>query len=95
MPTLKIKDYKFSQNEVNEMMKPLELDLIAYYKTIEEVIFKTFDDAIRNNLSPEDAINEIEKIFDEKEESHKSNNKEKLEEIQKKLKGLLDGKNTH
>lgn len=55
-----IVDRKITQPEFDKMASPLELDLIAFFKTLEEsVLSSTFD----GERSPEDLLNEIDSIF--------------------------------
>ncbi len=51
-------DRKITQNESNNMAGPLELDLIALFKTLEEATLDT-----DTNQSPEQFIKDIEKLF--------------------------------
>ena len=53
-----ILDRKITQSESDKMAGPLELDLIALFKTLEEAILDT-----DTNLSPDQYIKKIEKLF--------------------------------
>ncbi len=54
-----IYDKKLSQNEVNHLMSPMELDLIAYFNQLREEILKVIDKGSSNNSTPDELIKEI------------------------------------
>ena len=51
-------DRKITLSESNKMAGPLELDLIALFKTLEEATLNT-----NTNQTPEQFIKSIEKLF--------------------------------
>lgn len=52
----RVVDRKITQTEFDSMTSPMELDLISYYKTLEELVMsETFDP----NRPPEELINDI------------------------------------
>ena len=53
-----ILDRKITQSESDKMAGPLELDLIALFKTLEEALLDT-----DTNQSPDQYIKKIEKFF--------------------------------
>ena len=56
-----IKGKKITQPEFDAMAAPLELDLVAYFNTLEDLVMKgTFD----NTKTPEKLIDGITGIFD-------------------------------
>ena len=56
------KDRKITQPEFDRMAAPLELDLIAFFKTLEEeVLRKTFD----GSQTPEQMIQQIDSMFED------------------------------
>ncbi len=59
-----IYDKKLSQNEVNYLQAPMELDLIAYFNQLREEILKVIDKGSRNNSTPDELIKEITKMLE-------------------------------
>lgn len=56
-------DRKLTQDEVSHMQKPLELDLIAYYKIVNEAVIQMLTESVINGLTPDQAITEIEELL--------------------------------
>ncbi len=59
-----IYDKKLSQNDVDYLMAPMELDLIAYFNQLREEILKVIDKGSRNNSTPDELIKEITKMLE-------------------------------
>ena len=59
-----IYDKKLSQNEVNHLMAPMELDLIAYFNQLREEILRMIDKGSRNNSTRDELIEEITKMLE-------------------------------
>ena len=83
----KITDSKISQPQFDSMTAPLEQDLFAYFKVLEELIMsETFDD----EKTPETLIDDIENFLSPQGETgsieiKKSSRIIKLKEIQKNM----------
>jgi hypothetical protein len=54
-------DLKISQSEIEKSMTPLELDLVAFFKLLEEDIFKTIE--ANADASPDEIINQVVKLI--------------------------------
>lgn len=59
-----IYDKKLTQNEVDNLMGPMELDLIAYFAQMRDEILKTIDKGARNNSTPDELIEDITKLLE-------------------------------
>lgn len=58
-------DRKLTQQEVEDMIDPLKLDLIAYSKLLEEATLSILDEGIKKGWTPEKLTEEIEKLFND------------------------------
>ena len=54
-----IHDRRLTQKEVDRLMSPMELDLIAYFSQLQEDILTIIDRAERNNTTPSNLIDNI------------------------------------
>ena len=54
-----IHDRRLTQKEVDRLMGPMELDLIAYFSQLQEDILTIIDRAERNNSTPSELIDNI------------------------------------
>lgn len=59
-----IYDKKLTQNEVDNLMGPMELDLIAYFTQMRDEILKAIDEGSRNNSTPDELIEDITKLLE-------------------------------
>ncbi len=59
-----IYDKKLTQNEVDNLMGPMELDLIAYFNQMRDEILKAIDKGARNNSTPDELIEDITKLLE-------------------------------
>ena len=59
-----IYDKKLTQNEVDHLMGPMELDLIAYFTQMRDEILKAIDADSRNNSTPDELIEDITKLLE-------------------------------
>ena len=59
-----IYDKKLTQNEVDHLMGPMELDLIAYFNQMRDEILKAIDTGSRNNSTPDELIEDITKLLE-------------------------------
>ncbi len=59
-----IYDKKLTQNEVDNLMGPMELDLIAYFTQMRDEILKAIDKGARNNSTPDELIEDITKLLE-------------------------------
>lgn len=91
-----ITDKKLTQNESENFLTDLSLDLIAYYKLLEDAIFETFSKANLEGWTAERLISEINKLLDNEGDNQSVLNIEKSINISKvnkaayKLQGALD-----
>lgn len=58
-------DKKISQNEADYIQAPMEQDLIALFKTLNEAVFEIMDLAQKEGWTPEHLIKEVEDLFDD------------------------------
>lgn len=60
-----IHDHKLTQKEVDRMMAPMELDLIAFFSQLQEDIVDIIDKAQRNNSTPDELIDDITGLLED------------------------------
>ena len=60
---MKYIDKKISQAQSDEIITPLELDLLAYFKILQDATFLTLQESIDNGDDEKEAIKKIEKIL--------------------------------
>lgn len=60
-----IRDRKYTQDEIGQLQAPLELDLIAYYKVMEEDVMMKIEEEIKKGLTVSELDNVLLSIIGE------------------------------
>ena len=60
-----IYDKKLTQKEVDNLMGPMELDLIAYFNQLQDEILKTIDEGSRNISTPGELVKDIMELLED------------------------------
>lgn len=56
-------DKSLTRKEVDRIKAPLELDLIAFYKIVEDEVFKTLSEGIKDGKTPDQIINDVGELL--------------------------------
>ena len=81
-----IKDEKITESEIEKLSIDYKLDFIAYYKLLKEAVYKILINSVENNLTAEETIRNIEKLFDDQGDEAKKEIIEKIRNFNQKIK---------
>jgi hypothetical protein len=58
-------DKSMSAPQVDKEKASFELDLIAFFKVLEEAVFERVEAGIEANLTPDEIVESVEELFNE------------------------------
>lgn len=64
-PSEVVGDRSMTRKEADRLKASLELDLIAYFKQLEDEVMTRIDRGVRENMTPDQIIQDVGGIFDE------------------------------
>jgi hypothetical protein len=62
-------DKKITKNKIDDIMTPLEKDLLSYYRLMQEAVFEIFYKSVQDGATPDQAIDNIENLFEQENNS--------------------------